>query len=85
MDILFHEVISREGLQRNSPGFQRYHNSVHTTSDELARLAKIAQPKKLVLYHGLFYGTEETSVLDEIKALYDGEVVLASDLDVFTQ
>ena len=85
VDILFHEVISRQGLQRNSPGFQRYHNSVHTTSDELARLAKIAQPKKLVLYHGLFYGTEETSVLDEIKALYDGEVVLASDLDVFTQ
>lgn len=84
VDFLFHEVISRVGLERNSPGFQRYHNSAHTTSDELARLANITQPKKLVLYHGLFYGTEESTVLDEIRALYDGEVILASDLDVFT-
>ncbi|GIT20788.1 MAG: hypothetical protein CM1200mP40_04700 [Gammaproteobacteria bacterium] len=46
VDLLFHEVISRQGLEQNSPDFQRYHNSVHTTSDELARLAAIAQPKK---------------------------------------
>ena len=52
--------------------------------DELARLAAIAQPKKLVLYHGLFYGTEESTVLNEIQALYNGDVVLANDLDVFT-
>jgi ribonuclease Z len=83
VDLLFHEVISRSGLQRNSPAFQRYHNSVHTTSDELARLANLAQPKKLILYHGLFYGTNEGAVLDEIGALYDGEVILAKDLDVF--
>ncbi len=84
VDLLFHEVISRQGLEQNSPGFQRYHNSVHTTSDELARLASIAQPKTLVLYHGLFYGTEESTVLNEIQALYDGEVILANDLDIFT-
>ena len=84
VDILFHEVISRQGLEQNSPGFQRYHNSVHTTSDEVARLASIAQPKKLVLYHGLFYGTEESSVIEEIEALYNGNVFLANDLDIFT-
>ena len=84
VDLLFHEVISRQGLEQNSPDFQRYHNSVHTTSDELARLAAIAQPKRLVLYHGLFYGTEESTVLNEIQALYNGDVVLANDLDVFT-
>jgi ribonuclease BN (tRNA processing enzyme) len=84
VDILFHEVISRQGLEQNSPGFQRYHNSVHTTSDEVARLASIAQPKKLVLYHGLFYGTEESTVLEEIEALYEGNVFLAHDLDMFT-
>jgi len=84
VDILFHEVISRQGLEQNSPGFQSYHNSVHTTSDEVARLASIAQPKKLVLYHGLFYGTEESMVLEEIEALYEGSVFLARDLDMFT-
>lgn len=83
VDLLFHEVISQQGLLLNSPDFQRYHNSVHTTSEELARLANIARPKLLVLYHGLFYGTEEQTVLDEIGAIYDGEVVLADDLDVF--
>ena len=85
VDLLFHEVISQQGLLRNSPGFQRYHNSAHTTSEELARLANIARPGLLVLYHGLFYGTEEGLVLDEISAIYDGEVVLAEDLDVFSQ
>lgn len=83
VDFLFHEVISRKGLENNSPGFQRYHNSVHTTSDELARLANRARPKKLILYHGLFYGTLESAVLEEIESLYDGEVILANDLDIF--
>ena len=83
VDLLFHEVISQQGLEQNSPGFQRYHNSAHTTSEELARLANIARPGLLVLYHGLYYGTEEESVLDEIGAIYDGEVVLADDLEVF--
>lgn len=83
VDLLFHEVISQQGLLRNSPGFQRYHNSAHTTSEELARLANIARPGLLVLYHGLFYGTEEELVLDEISAIYDGEVILAEDLDIF--
>ena len=85
VDLLFHEVISQQGLLQNSPGFQRYHNSAHTTSEELARLANIARPGLLVLYHGLFYGTEEELVLDEISAIYDGEVILAEDLDVFPQ
>ena len=83
VDLLLHEVISQQGLVRNSPGFQRYHNNAHTTSEELARLANIARPGLLVLYHGLFYGTEEELVLDEISAIYDGEVILAEDLDVF--
>ena len=85
VDLLFHEVISQQGLARNSPGFQRYHDSAHTTSAELARLANIARPGLLVLYHGLFYGTEEELVLDEIADGYDGEVILADDLDVFPQ
>lgn len=83
VDLLFHEVISLQGLLRNSPEFQRYHNSGHTTSEELARLANIARPELLVLYHGLFYGTEEDAVLDEISAIYDGEMILADDLEIF--
>jgi hypothetical protein len=36
-----------------------------------------------VLYHVLFAGRSEQELLDEIRAGYDGEVVLAADLDVF--
>ena len=35
------------------------------------------------MYHGLYYGVPESSVLDEIRTTYDGKVVLADDLDVF--
>lgn len=83
VDLLFHEVISLEGLERNSAAFQQYHDSAHATTEELARLANEAQPGTLVLYHGLFYGTQESLVLEELGALYDGEVVLASDLQLF--
>ncbi len=85
VDLLFHEVISQQGLLQNSPGFQRYHNAAHTTSEELARLANIARPGLLVLYHGLYYGIEEEMVLDEVSAIYDGDVILADDLDVFPE
>jgi ribonuclease Z len=82
-DILIHEVVSEQALSQRSEFWQNYHRSNHTTSHELASLASRAQPKLLVLYHVLVFGLEDTVVLDEVKAHYDGEVVLANDLDVF--
>ena len=38
-----------------------------------------------MLYHVLVFGLEDTVVLKEVQSRYDGEVVLASDLDVFDQ
>ena len=83
VDLLFHEVISDTGLARNAPEWQAYHRAVHTPASELARLANAARPGMLVLYHGLYYGVPEDTVLDEVRALYDGPVVLADDLDIF--
>lgn len=83
VDLLFHEVISDSGLAGNTEFWQRYHKSYHTLASELGRLASEAQPGLLVLYHGLFYGVPEAVVVDEVKANYDGKVVLANDLDVF--
>lgn len=82
-DILLHEVISDEGLLRNSESFQAYHKRSHTTATDLGRLAAVAKPGLLVLYHGLHYGLPEQGVLDEVRSVYDGKVVLANDLDVF--
>ena len=82
-DILLHEVISESGLRELEQFWQDYHSSSHTTSSELARVANQTQPGLLVLYHILHYGAPIESALDEVRALYDGDVVLANDLDTF--
>ncbi len=83
VDLLFHEVISDSGLARNTEFWQNYHKSSHTLAGDLGRLASEANPKLLVLYHGLFYGVPEAVIIDEVQSTYQGEVVLADDLDIF--
>ncbi len=83
VDLLFHEVISDSGLAGNTEFWQNYHKSSHTLASELGKLASEARPGLLVLYHGLFYGVPEATIVDEVRTTYDGEVVLADDLDRF--
>lgn len=83
VDLLFHEVISDNGLSTNTEIWQKYHKSYHTLASDLGKLASEAKPGLLVLYHGLFYGVPETVIVDEVSAVYDGAVVLADDLDKF--
>jgi len=82
-DLLFHEVISDKGLMKNTPFWQDYHSRAHTSALSLAKLANLAKPELLVLYHGLFYGTKEDGVLNEVRSVYKGKVILAQDLDVY--
>lgn len=82
-DILVHEAISQEGLSALPEFWQNYHRAAHTVSTELAEIANEAKPGKLVIVHNLFYGADERSTLEEVRADYDGEVVLADDLDVY--
>jgi ribonuclease BN (tRNA processing enzyme) len=83
VDLLFHEVISESGLRNTTEFWQDYHKKHHTTASDLGRLASEANPGLLVLYHGLFYGVPESKVVEEVRATYDGDVVLANDLDIF--
>jgi ribonuclease Z len=82
-DILIHEVYSVEGFQRRPESWQKYHSANHTSAHELGEIASRAKPKLLVLYHILFWGSSEESVLNEVREKYSGEVVLGNDLDVF--
>jgi ribonuclease BN (tRNA processing enzyme) len=82
-DILIHEVYSVEGFKKRDPFWQKYHSTNHTSTHELGELASRAKPKLLVLYHVLFWGASEETVLREVREKYAGEVVLADDLDVF--
>jgi ribonuclease Z len=82
-DLLVHEVYSRAGWDRLDPADQRYHAAFHTSAPELARIATAARPRRLVLYHQLFFGASEESLVDEVHAGYAGDVVSAHDLQVF--
>jgi ribonuclease BN (tRNA processing enzyme) len=82
-DVLVHEVYSARGFRNRTPEWQRYHADAHTSTDELAALASRARPNLLVLYHQLFMGTAEDSLVQEVRRGYPGAVVSGGDLDVF--
>lgn len=52
-------------------------------AEELAEIAKVAQPGLVILYHQLFWGSTHEQLLKEMAEIYDGPVVSARDLDVF--
>ena len=83
VDLLFHEVASSKGLNALPPAWQTYHNEAHSTTDVVAKVARQAHPGKLVLYHILFFGVSADALRDEVRSGYDGDVVVASDLDLF--
>lgn len=82
-DILVHEVYSDAGFAGREPEWQRYHAAAHTSASELAEIASRAEPKLLVLYHQLFWGTSESDLVAEVKAHYEGRVVSGRDLDIY--
>jgi ribonuclease BN (tRNA processing enzyme) len=82
-DVLVHEVYSEAALAKRSLDWQRYHSRYHTSTRQLADIARRARPKLLVLYHQLFWSSSEEALLAEITSRYDGRVVSAHDLDVY--
>jgi ribonuclease BN (tRNA processing enzyme) len=83
-DVLVHEVYSAERFRTRPPEWQAYHKAFHTSTIELATLANRARPKLLVLYHQLFWGTNDRRLELELQAAgYEGYVRSARDLDVF--
>src|SRR2546430_5920037 len=73
---------------RVSRKWQAYRRKYHTSSKELAELAKRVKTGLLVLYHRANPGgsiavpNPEDVLLDEIRQLYKGTVVTGHDLDV---
>jgi ribonuclease BN (tRNA processing enzyme) len=82
-DILVHEVYSADRFATLPPAWQRYHANAHTSTTELAALASRAKPRLLVLYHQLFWGTDDQGLVREVRRGYDGTVVSAKDLETY--
>jgi ribonuclease Z len=81
--VLIHEVYSEEGFAKKEPQWQKYHAKNHTSTTELGRLASEVEPKLLILYHQLLWGSTHETLIDEVKSEFSGTVVSARDLDVF--
>lgn len=82
-DILIHEVYYKKGFDQYDEFWKNYHSVNHTSTYELAEIANSVRPGLLILYHTLFWGGSEEDILDEIKAKYDGKVVVGKDLNVY--
>jgi len=82
-DILIHEVYSGDRLSQQSEFWQQYHGSSHTSAQQVADIANIAQPGLVVLYHILFFNASKEEIVTEVKRRYSGDVVMADDLDIF--
>lgn len=83
-DLLLHEVYSEAGFEgTTSKSFQRYHSTFHTSGPEVGEIATLAQAKEVVLYHQLFFGHDEASIVREVQSTYGGPVTSGNDLDRF--
>ncbi len=82
-DLLVHEVYSAIRFEHIAPEWQAYHRTAHTSTRALADLATRARPGLLVLYHQLYWGTDDAGLLAEITPRYPGRVVSARDLEIY--
>jgi ribonuclease BN (tRNA processing enzyme) len=87
-DVLIHEAYSMMTYNAVSPEYQEYRRKHHTSSREVAEIAKKARPGLLILYHranpgGVGRPNPEQALLEEVRQLYEGQVVIGHDLDVF--
>lgn len=82
-DLLIHEVYSGDQLSQQSEFWQQYHGRSHTSGTEVAAVANLAKPGLVVLYHILFFSASAEDIVAEVNRTYDGEVVMANDLDMF--
>ncbi len=82
-DILVHEVYSQAGYEKKSESWKSYHAAHHTSTLELAGIARQADPGLVVLYHILFWGSTEEELLEEIFGIYDGKIIVGRDLDIY--
>jgi ribonuclease Z len=87
-DVLIHEVHTSAWLDARPeaggapPGtFRRFSEKYHTTTEQLAELARQAKPRLLILYHHNSVSPEELQ--RDMMRHYSGHFVIGRDLDVY--
>ena len=87
-DVLIHEAYSMFTYNYVTPEMQANRRRIHTSSLELAEIARRARPGLLILYHrsslgGNPHGNPEDVLLRELQTVYRGKVVTGHDLDIY--
>lgn len=82
-DVLVHEAYAQEAFARLPEDWQRYNTEAHTSAIELGRLAAQANPKLLIVSHGLPWTSTPDEILREVRGAFGGTVVYGADLDVY--
>jgi ribonuclease BN (tRNA processing enzyme) len=80
-DVLIHEAHTPAVLATRPVMFQQFAEKYHTTTPQLAELARQAKPKLLVLYH--YVGVSYEEVLTDMLARYPAPFVVSRDLDIY--
>jgi ribonuclease BN (tRNA processing enzyme) len=80
-DVLIHEAHTPEWLATRPETFQRFSAKYHTTTPELADLARQARPRLLIVYH--YSSVSPEDVMVDLVARYTGHVVVGRDLDIY--
>jgi ribonuclease BN (tRNA processing enzyme) len=79
-DVLIHEAQTPAWIATRPPTFQRFAAKYHTTTAQLADLARQAKPRLLIIYH---YPIAPEEMFADMSARYGGEFVVGRDLDVY--
>jgi ribonuclease BN (tRNA processing enzyme) len=93
-DVLVFEVYTTGSTEKVTRPWRDYRRMYHTSTRELAEIAKASQPRLLVLYHRANPGCDqvgtqcgssgsEEEALAEMHRFYSGRVIAAHDLDVY--
>jgi ribonuclease Z len=80
-DVLIHEAVTPAWLATRPETFQRFASKYHTTTAQMADLARRAKPRLLILYHYSSLSPEE--LFDDMAGRYAGHFVIGRDLDVY--
>jgi ribonuclease Z len=80
-DVLIHEAWSPAALAMRPQTLREFAALYHTTTPQLADLARQAKPALLVLYH--YTGLSRDELFSDMSARYAGHFAIARDLDVY--
>lgn len=80
-DVLIHEAQTPAWVATRPDTFQRFAAKYHTTTAQLADLARQAKPRLLILYHYSSLSSEE--LMSDMLGRYSGHFVVGRDLDVY--